>query len=326
MSPLVRHRSKADGLRQATDSPQGLSVSGLGPNGEYRSAQHEGTAVSLAPAPPPPRPHQPAQPLLGVGRVRHQRLRPAAHGFDYPTWFLMLPMRQLQRSPCPALRRNRRGWVSFHDTDHGDGGPDALAWLDARLAQAGLRADGEVWLHTYPRIFGFTFKPVSFWYCHGADGALVAVLAEVNSTFGERHTYLLSGPQLGWGREQQAGKAMQVSPFCRVEGRYRFRFMRTAGSLPAGPQGAAAEGDAGRTVVRIDYDDAQGPLLQTSVSGRLQPLSPARLRRALWRMPLLTLGVAARIHWQALRLWLKRVPFVGTSGAPPTEHPRTDPR
>ncbi len=74
---------------------------------------------------------------------------------------------------------------------------------------------------------------------------------------------------------------------------------------------------AGRTVARIDHDDAQGPLLLTSVSGVLAPLTAARLRQALWRMPLLTLGVVARIHWQALRLWLKRVPFFGTDGNTP---------
>ena len=62
-------------------------------------------------------------------------------------------------------------------------------------------------------------------------------------------------------------------------------------------------------MVRIDYDDAQGPLLQTSVSGALQPVTAASVRRALWRHPAMTLGVIARIHWQAARLWIKRVRF-----------------
>ena len=243
---------------------------------------------------------------IGIGRVRHLRLRPVVHAFDYPTWFLMLPLRQLRRQPVPALHRNRSGWVSFHDADHGDGGPDCLAWIDARLQAEGISdAQGEVWLHTYPRMLGHAFKPVSFWYCHRPDGSLAAVLAEVNNTFGGRHSYLLAGPQLAYGRDLEARKAFPVSPFCQVTGSYRFRFMRT----DAGPAGQAT-----RTVARISHDDGHGPLLLTSVSGHLAPLTPATLRAALWRMPLLTLGVVARIHWQALRLLLRRVPFFGLQG------------
>mgnify|MGYP002143420525 CR=1 FL=1 len=246
----------------------------------------------------------PPQAQLGIGRVRHQRLRPVGHGFDYPTWFLLLPMRQLRREPNPSLRRNRGGWVSFHDADHGDGRADCLAWLDERLLAEGIPdATGEVWLHTYPRMLGVAFKPVSFWYCHRPDGTLAAIVAEVNNTFGGRHCYLLTGPQLAWGQELPAVKQFHVSPFCQIEGGYRFRFMRTH----SGP------GGAGRTVARIVHDDAQGPLLLTSVSGELAPLTPQRLHHALWRMPLMTLGVIARIHWQALRLLAKRVPFFGKS-------------
>jgi DUF1365 family protein len=253
-----------------------------------------------------------AQAQLGIGQVRHQRLRPAPHGFVYPTWFLLLPLRSLRRQPAPLLNRNRFGWASFHDADHGDGRADCLSWLDEQLAAAGIAdATGEAWLHTYPRLLGYAFKPVSFWYCHRADGSLAAIVAEVNNTFGGRHAYLLAGEQLasgGWGHELRAVKQFHVSPFCQIEGGYRFRFMRTGLDSPDG---------AGRTVARIDHDDAQGPLLLTSVSGVLAPLTAARLRQALWRMPLLTLGVVARIHWQALRLWLKRVPFFGTDGNTP---------
>jgi DUF1365 family protein len=242
-----------------------------------------------------------AQAQLGTGVVRHRRLRPHEHAFEYPTYFVLLPMRQLRSAPEPALARNRFGLLSFHDADHGDGRADALAWLEETLAAEGVSdADGEVWLHTYPRVFGYAFKPVSFWYCHRADGTLAAVLVEVNNTFGERHVYLLAGQELAFGRELQARKVFHVSPFCRVEGRYRFRFMRT----PA------------RTVVRVDHDDDAGALLQTSVSGHLAPLTRARMRRAFFGMPLMTIGVIARIHWQALQLALKRVPFF-SKPAPP---------
>ena len=240
-------------------------------------------------------------PMLGFGQVRHARLKPQAHAFAYPTYFLMLPMRHLQAHGGGALAINRRAALSFHDADHGDGRSAAeggsLAWLLELLAREGINdADGEVWLHCYPRVLGYAFKPVSFWYCHGSDHRLRAIVVEVNNTFGERHCYLLPKPQ--WGVEQTASKVFHVSPFCHIEGIYRFRFMRT--------QRASGE----RTVVRIDHDDAQGPLLQTSVSGQLEPVSAQSLRRAIWQFPLMTWGVIARIHWQALKLWWQRIPYV----------------
>ena len=153
----------------------------------------------------------PAQALIGFGQVRHERLRPAGHAFAYPTAFLMLPLRSLRAQGSGALARNRAALLSFHDRDHGQGGDDCLAWLDELLASQGLSAPGEVWLHTYPRMFGYTFKPVSFWYCQDALGQLAAIVVEVNNTFGERHCYLLEAPR--YGHVLEAPKAFHVSPF-----------------------------------------------------------------------------------------------------------------
>jgi DUF1365 family protein len=246
--------------------------------------------------------------LIGFGVVRHARLRPRQHAFAYPSYFWLLPLRSLARQPQAEVRRNARGWLSFHDADHGQGGPDALAWLDGLLRSSGLWADelaqGEVWLQTYPRVLGHVFKPVSFWFVHRADGALHAVVAEVNNTFGERHCYVLGegASALPWGRELRADKVFHVSPFCAVEGGYRFRFMRTANRL----------------IARVDHDDMQGPLIQTSLSGVLHELTPRSVRRAIWGWPVMTMGVVARIHWHALQLWLKRVPFF-SKPAPPDQ-------
>jgi uncharacterized protein len=257
----------------------------------------------------------PALPLLGIGEVRHTRLRPVRNAFAYPTYFLLLPMRSLRDHPAPALPRNRFGLVAFHDADHGDGRADSLAWLDELLARVGIGdAGGEVWLHCYPRVLGHRFKPVSFWYCHRRDGSLAAVVAEVNNTFGERHCYLLAGPDLAFGHEVRAAKLLHVSPFCAVAGDYRFRFMRT----DLNPGSTAPRTERRRTVARIDHHDAAGVLLQTSVSGHLETLTAARLRAAFFRWPLMTLGVVARIHWQALRLWRRRVPFFKKPAPPPS--------
>lgn len=251
--------------------------------------------------------------LIGWGQVRHTRHRPAHHAFAYTTAFLMLPMRSLRASAegSPRFARddgsvglglaiNRRAWFAFHDADHGDGRPPetggALAWLDGLLRQEGIQdATGEVWLQAFPRVLGHAFKPVSFWYAHRANGSLAAIVAEVNNTFGERHCYLLPEPQ--YGQTLSANKVFHVSPFCDVQGEYRFRFMRTQ------HQGQD------RIVARVDHGDADGPLIDTSWSGVLEPATAAALRRVLWRYPLLTFGVVARIHGHALLLWLKKVPF-----------------
>lgn len=258
-------------------------------------------------APDAGRPRPAHRALIGRGEVWHKRLRPVEHAFAYPTGFLMLPMRSLRAAPDATLRRNRAALVSFHDADHGEGGPDALAWAERLLADNGVRdADGEIWLQTSPRMLGHAFKPVSFWFAHRADDSLAAVLAEVNNTFGERHVYLLDGPALRWGAEVSARKVFHVSPFNRVAGHYRFRFLRTA----TGPRE--------HLLARVDLDDDDGPLLQTALSGELQPLTAASLRALVLSRPLMTLGVLARIHWQALKLWRRRVPFFGKPTPPDT--------
>ena len=257
--------------------------------------------------------------LLGHGQVRHVRLRPARHAFDYSAYFLMLPMRQLQdlarshskndKLSQTELSINRSGLLSFFDTDHGDGrqpeNGGALAWIEELLESENIHdAKGEIWLQTFPRVLGYTFKPVSFWYCHRSDNSLAAILAEVHNTFGERNCYLL--PEPNFGRTAHAHKIFHVSPFCDVKGDYEFRFMRT---LQAGAE---------RVVARVDHGDDNGPLIQTSISGVLQPATRAEIRRTFWRYPLFTFAVMLRIHWHALLLWLKRVPFF-SKPEPPSE-------
>ena len=255
----------------------------------------------------------PAAAQLCFGQVRHMRLRPVKNAFAYGTYYLRLPLHALGQGDFGGalFSRNRFNLLSFHDADHGDGSSALSEWIGALLAREGVSdADGDIWLQAMPRVLGFVFNPVSFWFCHRKDGALRAVLCDVRNTFGERHFYLLdTGGAIANGAELAARKVFHVSPFCQVQGGYRFRFTRFART-----QGAA-RGEA--TLACIDYDDGAGVLLQTSVSGSAAPLSAASVMRAFFGYPLMTFGVVARIHLQALRLWLRRVPF-HSKPVPPT--------
>ena len=237
---------------------------------------------------------------LCAGRVAHARLRPFVHRFVYRVFCLRL--RVDQPSALVAFNSwlfgvDRTRAVSFMSIDHGarDGG-DLITWLRSTVQSAGLgMPDGAVWLQCFPRIFGYVFNPVSFWYLHDAQGALRILVAEVNNTFGQRHQYVLCSPDGGPIREGAAlscAKAFHVSPFCPVRGQYVFQVDARAQSHR----------------VSIDYFDPAddpAPLLRTAIIVHPVALTTRGLLRELVRAPFMTLGVIARIHWQALRLWRK---------------------
>ena len=238
------------------------------------------------------------RPQLFHGAVLHSRLRPLRNAFRYRIFFLRFPLSELQNLGNALFSINRWNLFSFHYQDHGArDGSHPERWIRALLAQEGLdEVDGEIWLQAFPRMLGYVFNPVSFWLCHDRSGVLRAVLCEVNNTFGEHHHYLLAHPDhrpILEGDTMKAPKVFHVSPFCDVAGEYRFRF----------DVGGAS------TQIRIDYDDPDGTLLLTAISGKGSVFSAAALLRAFVLYPWMTLGVMARIHLQALRLWIKGVPW-----------------
>ncbi|MBP0598679.1 DUF1365 domain-containing protein [Herbaspirillum sp. LeCh32-8] len=242
------------------------------------------------------------------GQVMHQRLRPTPHRFVYPVFCVRVDLDRAAQAGNAWFGVDRRRLMSVRMRDYGPrDGSDLAAWVRARVRGVGIDADGAIWLQTFPRMFGFVFNPVSFFLCHDARGDLRAVLAEVNNTFGRTQHYLLSAPDGAAIVERtrlSCSKLMHVSPFCEVSGFYRFRFRDRGDSALVGidyyDQGQA--GDAAPT---------QEPLMRTSIGGRLQPMTSASALAALCAQPLLTVGVVARIHWQALLLWKKRVPWFG---------------
>jgi DUF1365 family protein len=239
------------------------------------------------------------------GRVMHERLRPKRHRFTYPVFYVRFDLDRLASLDSGWFGIDRWRPLSFYRRDHGPrDGSDLAAWMRAQLAAAGIEeADGRIWLQAFPRVFGYAFNPVSVWLCHDRDGGLRALFAEVRNTFGERHGYLLSArlhAPITADTPLMCRKVLHVSPFCRVEGGYTFRVKESVS----------------RASVAIDYHDADGLLIHTAFAGHLTPLTRASAYAALLRQPLLTVGVVARIHWQALRLALRKVPFHGKHPAP----------
>ncbi|WP_331491776.1 DUF1365 domain-containing protein [Cupriavidus campinensis] len=229
----------------------------------------------------------------------HDRLRPARNRFAYPVFCLRIDIDGL-----PALQQwwfgiDRRRPFSLHTRDYGPRDGTSLGkWIRPRLAALGLPDDGPIWLQTTPRIFGYVFNPVSFWYCYDKAGALRALVAEVNNTFGDHHAYLVTAPDLGVIHSRTVlatRKRLHVSPFNTVQGHYAFQVRETESTAYAG----------------IDYYDDNGLVLRTSIGGHKSPLTLGRMLLAVARQPWAAIAVIVRIHWQAFRLWRMSVPFHG---------------
>ncbi len=251
-------------------------------------------------------------PCLYRGHVMHMRLAPFRHRFRYRVFSLLVDIDRLEEDlgGLRLLRLDRFGPLSFHRRDHGPrDGSDLRPWVDALLARHGRPAASRVMLLSFPRILGYTFNPLSVYFCLDASGALESVIYEVKNTFGDQHPYVLAADPGadGAGRQEQA-KGFFVSPFIGMDQTYRFTIR---------PPGE-------RLAVRIRQHDAAGPMLIATQSGTRRALSDAQLARAWGAHPLMTLKVIGAIHWQALRLWLKGAPFRRYPGAYPAgdTHPR----
>lgn len=239
--------------------------------------------------------------------VMHRRRVAPLYRFVYRIFFLLLDIDALDAT-ARRLRwfsYNRFNVFSLHDRDYGDGqGGGLRAWAERACATQGVAlAGGRIRLLTQPRMFGWAFNPVSFWYCQHADGSLRAILAEVNNTFGERHTYVLTaahradgasaGEVLPYDVVLDKDKCFHVSPLFDLEGRYHFRFSEPGGRI--------------RVVL---HETRYGqPLIDTTLAGEAVALSDKALLQQLLKMPVQALKVLAGIHWQALKIWLRGARF-----------------
>jgi DUF1365 family protein len=231
----------------------------------------------------------------------HARLKPIDHRFSYRVMSLLIDLDRLGEADRQSrlFGVNRAALYSFHEKDHGErDGASLRDFAQRRAAEHDVDlSGGRVRLLCYPRLFGYTFNPLSVYFCYRARGGLALMIHEVRNTFGGIHAYVLPvkpGEISGAGLRQQQEKLFYVSPFVEMAMRYHFHIS---------PPGESVK-------LRILETDREAPLLAAAFHGRRRALTTQALLRSLFALPLVTLKIATAIHWQALRLWLKGVRLV----------------
>ncbi len=248
---------------------------------------------------------------LYTGWVSHRRRTPRVHAFRFPLFMVLLDLAELDTVFYGRWfwSVERRNLVSFRRADHlGDPRlPLEQSVRDLVESETGRRPQGPVRLLTHLRYFGYCFNPVSFYYCYDAAGEIVeTVVAEVNNTpWGERHCYVLdaavqqaalpaASPHATALQRWRSDKRMHVSPFMPMDLQYEWALSTPAAQLAV--------------QMRCSRNGEQ--LFDAALALRRRPLAGRAMAAILLRYPLMTVQVVAAIHWQALRLWLKGVPYI----------------
>lgn len=225
------------------------------------------------------------------GVLYHERLKPFNHKFFYNIFLLKFPLDKISELKSPLFSLNRFNLFSFYFKDYLDGSNRPLKEkIQEVLKDEGIKAEGRIVLQTIPRILGYGFNPVSFWYIYDLEDKLEAILSEVNNTFGDRHYYLLQG--FSEYQKITMQKVFHVSPFFDIEGEYQFSFNS-------------------KSVAINYYDPKTGNYFFKSTLSveHAREFSTLNLVKIFFKYPMMTFVVMGRIHWQAVKLFFKKAQF-----------------
>ena len=237
----------------------------------------------------------------------HHRLEPVGHRFTYSVFALCLDLDEI---PALAKRHrlfshNKRNVFAFYDRDHLPHEDGIKAAALAFFQKNGLDPDAirQVRLVTFPRIFGYVFNPVSFYFASGENGRPLGAIAEVSNTFGEMKPYFVPpDPESPERCRLTAPKHFYVSPFSKLDVAFDFRLTPPREKLKLHVDDHAHED--GRTT------------FVAALTGTREAITSSTFRKLAFRYPLMTFKVISGIHWQAFRLWRKKAPYIAKSANP----------
>lgn len=236
---------------------------------------------------------------LYVGWVRHRRFKPKVHNFKYPVFMVYLDLAELDQVLAlnPLWSTSRFALARFRRADfHGDARQSLIDSVrDTVEQQTGERPNGSICLLANWRYWGFNMNPLCTYYCHRADGSLQAIVAEVTNTpWRERHAYVLPCDEQLQKHRAEFDKVFHVSPFNPLSMRYHW-YSNTPGA---------------RATIHLENWQSEAKVMDATLCLKRQPMSARAMTGVLIRFPLITVKVAVTIYWQALKLWLKGVPYV----------------
>lgn len=236
-------------------------------------------------------------PLLINGDIMHHRFFPKKNHFDYKSTYISFPISKITKLQTSLFSLNKFNLFGFYNSDYGDKNPINISnWVYQILQDNKIYNITNIVLVTHPRVLGYVFNPVSFWLCFNRKNQLIAVLSEVNNTCGQKHSYLCFKKDLEAIKPNdwiEVKKEFYVSPFMKIEGKYKFRF----------------KFDNNKMSVFINYlvDDKLN--LSTSLKCHFQEFSNKNLLISFLKMPFFTFKTVILIHYQAIKLYLKSIKY-----------------
>jgi DUF1365 family protein len=243
--------------------------------------------------------------FISYATVMHKRLTPKINQFIYEAFYICFDISKIYNLTTKIFSVNKFNLYSFYEKDHGPkNGSNIKDWANETFKNSGMNNSiDKIFLFTHPRILGYCFNPVSFWLALNDQQKLIAVIAQVNNTFNESHSYVIfnkNGHEIESNQWFEADKEFHVSPFYKTEGNYKFRFIFEQNQI----------------AIWINYLIGEKTLLTSVISKKNINYDNKNLIISFIKMPFITFKVIALIHWQALKIFFKKIKYISKPKPP----------